>query len=303
MRDFSVRTTLHGGADAASVSSTVEVDVEVRQVGGEGAGAPDGMMHVECELLEAELLPPPPADALSSGETAPLAGADAAAQDGRVVCGSAYAVRLQRVGSSTAALASMALYVPAAETRAWSAEEPFLYTLLLTLRGSDGAVLETVRHRVGLRTVEVRHGRLRVNGRGVTLRGVNRHEHDARTGHVISEASMVRDIQLMKDFNFNAVRCSHYPNDERWYELCDRMGLYVVDEANIESHGMGFQPGRTLAASAAWVAAHESRVARMYARDKNFASIIIWSLGNEAGNGVAFHRTYSFLKRVDTTRP
>ena len=129
----------------------------------------------------------------------------------------------------------------------------------------------------------------------MTLRGVNRHEHDAVTGHVIGEEAMVRDVQLMRDFNFNCVRNSHYPCADRWYEICDAAGLYVVDEANIETHGMGFQPDRTLAADPTFEAAHVDRVRRTAERTKNHACVILWSLGNEAGNGPAFHRAYCLL--------
>ena len=182
-------------------------------------------------------------------------------------------------------------------------ESPALYTLFITLRDVNGAVLEVLAPRVGLRTVEVRGGRLLVHGRPVTLRGVNRHEHEPKTGHVVSEAMMRRDIELMKELNFNCVRCSHYPNDERWYELCDELGLYVIDEANIESHGMGFELNRTLAGLPDFHDAHMERVKRVYERDKNHASVIIWSLGNEAGNGAAFREAYGWLKRRDPSRP
>ena len=134
------------------------------------------------------------------------------------------------------------------------------------------------------------------------MRGVNRHEFHARLGHVVPLVTMLQDVVLMKKFNFNAVRCAHYPNDEALYELCDELGLYVIDEANIESHGMGFY-SKTLAANRAWERAHLDRVQRMYERDKNHACVIIWSLGNEAGNGPSFQHAYAWLKRRDLTRP
>ncbi|MFW5947123.1 MAG: glycoside hydrolase family 2 TIM barrel-domain containing protein, partial [Gemmatimonadota bacterium] len=155
---------------------------------------------------------------------------------------------------------------------------------------------------IGFRTVEIRDGQLRVNGVPVTIRGVNRHEHDPATGHVISEASMRRDIELMKQLNINAVRTSHYPNDPRWYELTDEYGLYVVDEANIESHGMGYGE-RTLGNDLRFRDAHLDRTQRFVERDKNHPSIIIWSLGNEAGNGANFYATYGWIKSRDDTRP
>ena len=180
-----------------------------------------------------------------------------------------------------------------------------MYTLLATLSSrAEGTgeyeVVDVVRQRFGLRHVEVSQGRLRVNGKAVTLRGVNRHEHTPDGGHVVSVESMAHDIKLMKDFNFNCVRCSHYPNDERFYQLCDEMGLYVIDEANIESHGIGFASDKTLADKAEWEQAHLERIHRMFERDKNFTCIIIWSLGNEAGNGLAMHRGHALLKRLDT---
>eukprot|EP00615_Pteridomonas_danica_P012437 CAMPEP_0114370690 /NCGR_PEP_ID=MMETSP0101-20121206/32720_1 /TAXON_ID=38822 ORGANISM="Pteridomonas danica, Strain PT" /NCGR_SAMPLE_ID=MMETSP0101 /ASSEMBLY_ACC=CAM_ASM_000211 /LENGTH=595 /DNA_ID=CAMNT_0001522387 /DNA_START=23 /DNA_END=1806 /DNA_ORIENTATION=- len=186
----------------------------------------------------------------------------------------------------------------------WSAERPCLYTVVVNMidRKSE-QVLQTIQTRVGFRNVEVCCGRLLVNGVAVTLRGVNRHEHDARTGHVVSYEAMRRDVELMKEFNFNAVRCSHYPAHPDFYHICDELGLYVVDEANIESHGIGFEPDQTLAGRPDYEEAHLSRVIGMFERDKNHASIIIWSLGNEAGNGINFHRCYSWLKKHDPSRP
>ena len=186
--------------------------------------------------------------------------------------------------------------------RQWSAEKPNLYQLLLTLKDADGRTLEAHRCDVGFREVEIKDGLLHVNGQIVTLKGVNRHEHEPETGHVVSVESMVRDIRLMKQFNLNAVRTSHYPDDHRWYELCNRYGLYVVDEANIESHGMGYGP-ESLAKDPAWGPAHLARVQAMVERDKNQPSVIIWSLGNEAGNGVNFMECYDWIKGRDASRP
>lgn len=184
----------------------------------------------------------------------------------------------------------------------WSAETPALYRLVLELKDAGGRPLEAVTARIGFRASEIKDGRLLVNGVPVLLKGVNRHEHDPLTGHVISEASMRQDIELMKRSNINAVRTCHYPDDPRWYELCDESGLYLVDEANIESHGMGYGP-ESLAKDPAWGPAHLDRVARMVERDKNHPSIIIWSLGNEAGDGVNFERAYAWLKQRDPSRP
>lgn len=307
IRDFHVRTHFHCSEGTTPLAGVVDVDVEVIHACGHGQGysasdEPYQACELGFELLEPELNCTFPPDLSEATEC--LAGADAPAPGGSVVCEAHVALASRRMpnGQPGTAFASVSLLLPTAHTRAWTAETPFLHTLLITLR-KGGVVLEVVRHKVGVRTVEIRQGRLRVNGTTVALRGVNRHEHDPSRGHVISEAAMARDIQLMKDFNFNTVRCSHYPNDERWYALCDRFGLYVIDEANIESHGMGFHADSTLANSPAWLAAHEARVKRMYERDKNFASVIVWSTGNEAGNGRAFYQMYAWLKRVDATRP
>jgi len=187
--------------------------------------------------------------------------------------------------------------------RPWSAESPGLYTVVLRLKDENAGELEYVSFKTGFRTSEIRNGRLMINGRAVTLKGVNRHEHDEFNGHVVSEEMMLRDIELMKLFNINAVRTSHYPNDPRWYELCDEYGLYVIDEANIESHGMGYHPDTTLGNNLVFAKSHLDRTIRMVERDKNHPSVIIWSLGNEAGDGICFNDTYSWIKRRDPGRP
>jgi len=184
----------------------------------------------------------------------------------------------------------------------WSAETPNLYRLVLELKDAAGKTLEAITSKIGFRTSEVKNGQFFVNGAAVRLKGVNRHEHDPHAAHVISEESMRRDIELMKQSNINAVRTSHYPNDPRWYELCDEYGLYLVDEANIESHGMGYGP-ESLAKDPAWGPAHLDRVTRMVERDKNHPSVIIWSLGNEAGDGINFEEAYRWLKKRDPSRP
>lgn len=186
--------------------------------------------------------------------------------------------------------------------RKWSAENPELYKLVITLSDKKGNILQAFSSNVGFRTSEIKNGQLLINGTAVTLKGVNRHEHDPLTGHVISEEMMKEDIFLMKKNNINAVRTAHYPNDPRWYDLCDRYGLYVVDEANIESHGMGYGD-RSLAKDPLWGTAHLDRVKRMVERDKNHPSIIIWSLGNEAGDGVNFSACYQWVKFRDPSRP
>jgi beta-galactosidase len=185
----------------------------------------------------------------------------------------------------------------------WTAETPDLYQLTLILKDKSGKVVEVVGSKIGFRKVEIKNGQLCINGIPIYIKGVNRHEHDENTGHVISEESMLKDISLLKQYNINAVRTCHYPNHPRWYELCDQYGIYLVDEANIESHGMGYNPKRTLANNPVWLEAHMDRTRRMVERDKNHPSIIIWSLGNEAGNGSNFVATYSWIKQRDVTRP
>ncbi|WP_308366296.1 MULTISPECIES: glycoside hydrolase family 2 TIM barrel-domain containing protein [unclassified Microbulbifer] len=195
----------------------------------------------------------------------------------------------------------------------WSAETPNLYQLIIEARiGEDTQVIEQA---IGFRNLKMENGQFLVNGVPVTIRGVNRHEHDPRTGKVLTRESMIRDIQLMKELNINAVRTSHYPNDPRWYELTDQYGLYVLDEANIESHEymdtgnkvaekdpsarekyhLGYKPE--------WEAAHLARVANMVERDKNHPSVILWSLGNEAGLGPAFEKSAQWIRDNEPSRP
>ena len=185
----------------------------------------------------------------------------------------------------------------------WSAEMPALYTLVLNLKDNSGNVIQAFSQRIGFRSSEIKNGQLLVNGKVVLLKGVNRHEHDPIKGHTISKEMMLKDIQLMKQNNINTVRTCHYPDDPYWYELCDKYGLYVIDEANIESHGMGYDPDRTLGNNPTWKAAHLNRTIRMWERDKNHPCVIIWSLGNEAGDGVNFAATYEWLKQRDKSRP
>lgn len=185
----------------------------------------------------------------------------------------------------------------------WSAEKPHLYTVILTLRNSRGEVIEIESARFGFRKVEVKDGQLLLNGKPILIKGVNRHEHDPVSGHYVSRRSMIDDILLMKRHNINAVRTCHYPDDPQWYELCDRHGLYLIDEANIESHGMGYKPEITLANRPEWKTAHLDRIVRMVERDKNHPSVIIWSLGNEAGDGTNFEAASEWIHRRDPSRP
>lgn len=205
-----------------------------------------------------------------------------------------------QVGKNSSATVSLKTDVP--NPAKWTAETPNLYTLLLQLKDESGRVTETVGCKVGFRKVEIRAGQLLLNGVAIYLKGTNRHEHDEFSGHVVSEESMIRDIQLMKQHNINAVRTSHYPNDPRWYELCDQYGIYLIDEANIESHGMGYGE-KSLAKDPAWQAAHLDRLKRMVERDKNHPSVIIWSMGNEAGDGINFKAGSKWIHERDRSRP
>jgi len=184
----------------------------------------------------------------------------------------------------------------------WSAEKPNLYELTLELKYGIHP-MEVTSSRFGFREVEIENSQLLVNGIPVLLKGVNRHEHEEVMGHAIGKESMLKDIQLMKQFNINAVRTSHYPNDPYWYELCDQYGIYVVDEANIESHGMGYNLDITLGNKPEWELAHLDRIERMMERDKNHPSVIIWSMGNEAGFGVNFKKASDMMHQIDPYRP
>ncbi|RLD84243.1 MAG: beta-galactosidase [Bacteroidetes bacterium] len=180
----------------------------------------------------------------------------------------------------------------------WSAEHPNLYTLLIKTEDEKRNVIEATSIKIGFRSVEIRNGLLLVNGQRITLKGVNTQEHDPKTGHVMSNELIKKDIRLWKENNINAVRLSHYPRGHAFYEMCDLYGLYVVDEANIESHGM-YYGKHSLAKNTKWEKAHVTRMVRMVKRDKNHPSVIIWSMGNEGGNGVNFYAGYKAIKEHD----
>jgi len=187
----------------------------------------------------------------------------------------------------------------------WTAETPYLYTLLLTLADAKGNVVEVIPTKVGFRTVEIRSAVLLVNGKGIMLKGVNRHDHDPDTGKAVSIEMMREDVVMMKQHNINAVRTSHYPNDHRFYDLCDEFGLYVMDEADLETHGMELHPGypQCLSGTEEWRDAYVDRMRRMVMRDRNHASIIMWSLGNEANFGPNHTAMADWTRAVDPTRP
>jgi len=189
----------------------------------------------------------------------------------------------------------------------WSAETPYLYTLLLTLKTESGEDVEVESCKVGFRQVEIKDGRILINGVPILLKGVNRHEHDDERGHAVTVESMRKDIELMKRFNFNAVRTSHYPNHPAWYDLCDKYGIYVIDEANIECHGLANIRGRPYRKEPAndpeWLHAFMERAVRMVERDKNHPCVIVWSLGNESGYGPNHDAVAGWIHGYDPTRP
>jgi len=189
----------------------------------------------------------------------------------------------------------------------WSAELPNLYRLQLTLTDDNKNNIQYVGRKIGFRSSEYKNGNLLINGKAVLFKGVNRHEHDAKTGHVISRASMLKDVQMMKQFNINALRMSHYPNDQYMYELADQYGLYVMDEANIESHGLGaanqgdYDPSSHIVNNDLWKNAYIDRISNMYERSKNNPSVVFRSVGNESGDGPNLVASYDWLKNQETT--
>ena len=189
--------------------------------------------------------------------------------------------------------------IKVANAKLWSVEQPYLYTLRLQLQKADGTVVEQVTQKVGFRTIQIKGGQLLINGKAIKIRGVNRHEHDPYTARVMSEQRMLQDLRLMKAANINAVRLAHYPNCPRWYELCDSMGMYVMDEADAETHGLR----GTLASTPDWGDAFLDRAIRMAERDKNHPCVIFWSLGNESGYGPNQAAMSAWLHEFDPTRP
>lgn len=180
----------------------------------------------------------------------------------------------------------------------WSAEDPYLYSLLITQKDNSGNVIDVTPQKVGFRTVEIKGGLLLVNGETILIKGVNRHELDPDGGYCVPKSRMLQDVKIMKQFNINAIRTCHYPNSEYLYELADQYGLYIVDEANIEAHGY-----EKVADNGDWKEMHVERTTRMVKRDRNHPSVIIWSMGNESGDGQNFVASYKAMKELDTTRP
>lgn len=187
----------------------------------------------------------------------------------------------------------------------WSAEEPNRYTLLIELKNRHGKTVETTATKIGFRTAEIKNKQFLINGKAVLIKGVNLHEHNEYTGHYVSEELMRKDFELFRKYNVNTVRTCHYPQPELFYKLADEYGIYVISEANIESHGMGYnlRKGGTLANNLDFLAAHLNRTKGMVETYKNHPSIVTWSLGNEAGNGYNFYETYNWIKKRDESRP
>ena len=199
--------------------------------------------------------------------------------------------------------ANLNLKIPIQNPAKWSPEIPNLYTLIINLTANDGST-ESIRHRLGFREISVNNGQIFINGKYVLFKGVNRHEFDPHKGRVVDEASMRTDIELMKKYNFNAVRTSHYPNHTRWYELCDEYGLMVMDEANLECHDLWMNYNKSPVKYPEWKAAIVARGVAMTERDKNYASIFSWSLGNEAGYGENLDAMSAAIREIDkSNRP
>ncbi|MEA3366424.1 MAG: glycoside hydrolase family 2 TIM barrel-domain containing protein, partial [Candidatus Hydrogenedentes bacterium] len=195
------------------------------------------------------------------------------------------------------------LEAPVKNPRKWSPEDPYLYTFLVILKSASGEIMEVEQCRFGFRKVEIHDSQLFVNGVSVKLKGANRHEDDPWRGYAVTLDHMVQDIEILKRFNFNTVRTSHYPDDPKWYELCDQYGIFLIDEANLEAHGMGYDLDKTLGNRPEWQAAHIDRHTALVERDKNHPSVIIWSLGNESGSGCNFEAGARIIRELDPTRP
>ena len=189
------------------------------------------------------------------------------------------------------------------QAKAWTADTPYLYTLQLTLKDQKGTdVLQVVRQKIGFRHIEIKGGQLLVNGQPILIKGADRHELDPDGGYIVSVERMIQDIKIMKQLNINAVRTCHYPDDPRWYDLCDEYGIYLTAEANLESHGMGYKE-QTLAKRQDFEKMHLEHNQGNVVTFKNHPSIIVWSLGNEAGYGPNFEKAYDWVKAYDKTRP
>jgi len=192
--------------------------------------------------------------------------------------------------------------ITVADVAAWSAETPNLYQLNITTEYSDNTPAQYIGEQIGFKSIELNSGQFWVNGKPILFKGVNRHEHNERTAHVVSREDMIADVKMLKENNINAVRTSHYPNDPYFYHLADKYGIYVIDEANIESHGFHYAPEDTPANKPEFEGMHLDRLKRMVERDKNHPSIIFWSMGNEAGDGINYVKGYKWIKQRDDSR-
>ncbi|MGC5566765.1 glycoside hydrolase family 2 TIM barrel-domain containing protein [Streptomyces sp. FR-108] len=272
LRDFKLDTPLSDGYRAAGLSVTASVRDYGERGGQEESGGATGPYSVETQLYDARghaVWQRPLHQAVDLG--AAPAGQDVTVQAARAV--------------------------PA--PRLWSAEDPYLYTAVLRLRDPAGRVVETLSHRVGLREFALKDGLMRINGRPISLRGTNRHEMHPDRGTALTRADLVRDMEIIKQTNINTVRTSHYPNNILWYELADEYGLYLVDETNLETHGIRDEyPGD----HPDWSRACVARARNMVHRDKNHACVVIWSLGNEAGGGSTFVAMHDWIRSYDPTR-
>jgi beta-galactosidase/beta-glucuronidase len=298
VRDF----FMHPDLDASCKDGMLSVTAKVRNLSGQPAAG----YQVELSLFDQNGMPVAPGSSRAKARnqqntTGGVAGSGLQAGTRAKPFTLASAKLTQAVAPGVEA--AIDLSAPIAAPRKWSSEDPYLYSALLTLKDRAGKVVEVTGANVGFRKIELKNARLYVNGVAIKIKGVNRHEHDPDTGRAISVPRMVQDIELMKRFNINAVRTSHYPNDESWYDLCDLFGLYVIDEANVESHGMGYALDKTLGNKPEWELAHVDRTVRMVERDKNHPSVIFWSLGNEAGSGVNFEATARAVRQLDRSRP
>lgn len=197
--------------------------------------------------------------------------------------------------------ADIQIRVEVNDPKKWTAETPYLYRLVLNLKANDGSS-ESISHKIGFREVEIKNGQVLINGVAVLFKGVNRHEFHPVKGRVVDEATMIQDIKLMKQYNFNAVRTAHYPNQTRWYELCDEYGLYVMDEANMESHDLWMNYNQSPVKYPEWKAAVVARGVAMAERDKNYTSVVLWSLGNEAGYGPNLEAMSAAIRSLDKSK-
>ena len=261
LRDFWVRCDLDGNYQDA----TLFVTADVKNYASSAVGA----HSVEVTLLDAAGNPVG-SDPLMTGSLSSIAGNTEG---------------------------TLELQAAVANPLKWTAETPDLYQVLLTLKNQAGAVIELEQCKFGFRKVQIVNSQLLVNGKAIYVKGVDRHEHDPDTGKAVSYERMVQDIQIMKQNNINTVRTCHYPDDPRWYELCDQYGIYVIDEANIECHG-----DQGLSSNTTWQGAFLYRTQNMVERDKNHPCVIMWSLGNESGNGINFNATSSWIRGRDSTR-